>query len=146
MKKNCEVCKQPFDAKRKTAKYCSNGCRVQAQRSAGSGTGTVVAFGVVSASALADSGRREPGRLEAMARAELEAYGRADTLAGGVVLALARRIDQAGPDDTGSGFAALTKELRASLAAAVAGADQEADPVDQVRKQREQKQRGRGTR
>jgi hypothetical protein len=59
-----------------------------------------------------------------------------------VVLALARRIDQAGPDDTGSGFAALTKELRASLAAAVAGAEQ-------VRRrrpgaaQREEKRRGR---
>ncbi|MEU2339925.1 hypothetical protein ABZ608_41440 [Streptomyces sp. NPDC013172] len=90
------------------------------------------------------SGEREPGPLEASARAELESFGRADTLAGGVVLALARRIDEAGPTDTGSGFAALAKELRSSMAVALAGAEQEADPIDQVRRQREQKRRGRG--
>ncbi|MFI0897075.1 hypothetical protein [Streptomyces sp. NPDC020983] len=84
----------------------------------------------------------ERGPLESAALAELEAVGRAETLAGGVVLALARRIDQAGPDDTGSGFAALTKELRASLAAAVAGAEQ-SDDIDRLRRQREEKRRGR---
>ena len=89
-----------------------------------------------------DDRPRGPGPLESAALAELEAVGRAETLAGGVVLALARRIDQAGPDDTGSGFAALTKELRASLAAAVAGAET-ADEVDKVRRQREEKRRGR---
>jgi len=101
----------------------------------------VVAFGLVPTSQLPPEPERGP--LETAARAELAAVGRAETLAGGVVLALARRIDQAGPDDTGSGFAALTKELRASLAAAVAGAEEEDDPVDQVRKQRERKQRER---
>ncbi|WP_123977206.1 hypothetical protein [Streptomyces sp. Ag109_O5-1] len=86
---------------------------------------------------------RRLGPLEQQAQAELESFGRADTLAGGVVLALARRLDQAGPMDTGSGFAALAKELRAAMTVALAGAEQEADPIDQVRKQREQKQRGR---
>jgi hypothetical protein len=142
LKKKCEACGDQFEAKRSTAKYCSNGCRVQAQRSAGSGKtkSTVVAFGLAS---VPPRGEREPGPLEASALAELESFGRAETLAGGVVLALARRLDQAGPMDTGSGFAALAKELRAAMAVALAGAEQEADPIDQVRKQREQKQRGR---
>lgn len=142
MKKNCATCGKPFEAKRSTAKYCSDRCRVQAQRRSGSDKGKVIAFGVAVAPPQTEPSR-EPGLLESAARTELEAVGRAETLAGGVVLALARRIDQAGPDDTGSAFAALTKELRASLAAAVAGAEQEDDPVDQVRKQRERKQRER---
>lgn len=151
MRKKCEACGKQFEAKRSTAKYCSNGCRVQAQRGAASGKaantgkdkGTVVAFGLA-AVPPGDARSREPGPLEASARAELESFGRAETLAGGVVLALARRIDQAGPMDTGSGFAALAKELRAAMAVAVAGAEQEADPIDQVRGQREKKQRERG--
>ena len=32
MNKNCDVCGRVFDAKRKTAKYCCNRCRVAAQR------------------------------------------------------------------------------------------------------------------
>lgn len=142
MKKKCEVCGEQFEAKRSTAKYCSNEHRVQAQRGARSGKSTVVAFGL-SAVPPREARPRELGPLEASARTELESFGRAETLAGGVVLALARRIDEAGPTDTGSGFAALAKELRAAMAAALAGAEQEADPIDQVRKQREQKQRGR---
>lgn len=143
MKKNCATCGDPFEAQRKTAKYCSDRCRVQAQRRAGSdkGTGKVIAFGIAAVPPPAEQ-VRELGLLEAAALAELEAVGRAETLAGRVVLALARRIDQAGPDDTGSGFAALTKELRASLAAAVAGAEK-ADGIDRVRQQREEKRRGR---
>ncbi|MDD1057901.1 hypothetical protein NMG29_06600 [Streptomyces cocklensis] len=85
---------------------------------------------------------RRAGPLETAAFQELDAVSRAETLAGGVVLALARRIDQAGPDDTGSSFAALTKELRAALAAAVAGAEQD-DEIDRARKQMEAKRRGR---
>lgn len=144
MKKNCTTCGNLFEAKRSTAKYCSDRCRVQAQRRAGSdkSDGKVIAFGLAAVPPTSREEGRGPGPLESAALAELEAVGRAGTLAGGVVLALARRIDQAGPDDTGSGFAALTKELRASLAAAVAGAET-ADGIDRVRQQREEKRRGR---
>lgn len=149
MRKDCEFCGTTFEAKRSTAKYCSNEHRVQAQRGAAKSkkTSTVVAFGLAP---RPPRGEPERGPLEAAALAELESFGRAETLAGGVVLALARRIDGAGPADTGSGFAALAKELRASMAVALAGADQESDPIDQVRdevrQQRESKQRGRGAR
>lgn len=144
MRKKCEACGEQFEARRSTAKYCSNSCRVQAQRGAATGKSktTVVTFGLAAVPPQGDR-PRELGPLEQQAHTELESFGRAETLAGGVVLALARRIDQAGPMDTGSGFAALAKELRAAMTVALAGAEQEADPIDQVRKQREQKQRGR---
>ncbi|MFJ9374425.1 hypothetical protein [Streptomyces sp. NPDC101455] len=148
MRRTC-ICGEEFEAKRPTAKYCGDRCRKRAQRGTNTSntTSTVVAFGLAP---RPPRGEPEPGPLEAAAHAELESFGRADTLAGGVVLALARRIDGAGPMDTGSGFAALAKELRASMAVALAGADQESDPIDQVRdevrQQRESKQHGRGAR
>lgn len=137
--KSCASCGKSFEAKRATAKFCSERCRKRAQR--GGNGGTVVALGLVPPAAREDE-RSGPGPLETAARTELDSVGRAETLAGGVVLALARRIDNAGPDDTGSGFAALTKELRASLAAAVAGAER-SDEVDRVRREMEAKRRGR---
>lgn len=148
MRKDCAFCGKAFEAKRSTAKYCSNEHRVQAQRGAAKGKSkstksTVVAFGL-SAVPPREDRPREMGPLESAAHAELDSFGRAETLAGGVVLALARRIDGAGPLDTGSGFAALAKELRAAMAVAVAGAEQEADPADEFRRQREQKRRERG--
>ncbi|CAG6392764.1 conserved hypothetical protein [Actinacidiphila cocklensis] len=142
MKKDCETCGNSFDAKRRTAKYCSGKCRVQAQRGSTGTTSTVVAFGIVPQLPAEPEPERRAGPLETAAFQELDAVSRAETLAGGVVLALARRIDQAGPDDTGSSFAALTKELRAALAAAVAGAEQD-DEIDRARKQMEAKRRGR---
>jgi endogenous inhibitor of DNA gyrase (YacG/DUF329 family) len=137
MKKNCSTCGDYFDAKRSTAKYCSDRCRVQAQRK-GAG-GTVVAFGVAQSPPAEPRAAREAGPLETAARAELEAVGRAETLAGAQVLALARRLDAAGADETGSSYAALSKELRAALVVAVAGAEQAADPIDELRKQRDRK-------
>jgi len=41
--------------------------------------------------------------------------------------------------DTGSGTAALSKELRAVMAAAVQGAPAAADPVDELRARRDRK-------
>lgn len=120
---------------RRTAKYCSDRCRVQAQRSPD--------VPVAPVTALPQPPQPAGGPLESAARAELEAVGRADALAGAVVLALARRIDSAGADDTGSAFAALTKELRAALASAVAGAEQAADPIDELRAHAERKRNAR---
>ena len=130
-------CGVEFETKRAAAKYCSDRCRKRAQRSTG---GKVIAFGT----AQAPSGPapvREPGPLEAAARAELEAVDRAGTLAGTVVLALARRVDAAGPLDTGSAFASLTKELRAALAAALEGVQKADDPIDELREQRDRRRR-----
>lgn len=35
MTKNCENCNEPFEAKRKTAKFCSNACKLKAARETG---------------------------------------------------------------------------------------------------------------
>lgn len=77
-----------------------------------------------------------------MVRAELRAVDREQTAAGQLVLALARRIDTA-DEESGASLAALAKELRASLTVAMAGAEQAADPIDELRKQRDLKQRAR---
>lgn len=132
MKKNCATCGKPFDAQRKTAKYCSGRCRVQAQRTTSE----------ASVTPLQPAAQPADGDVEQAAREELVRYGRESSVGGQVVLALARRID-AGVGETGASFAALSKELRSAMAAAVAGAEAEADPVDEVRKQRERKRQAR---
>jgi hypothetical protein len=141
MVKACS-CGERFEAKRPSAKYCSDRCRKRAQRSPGA-TGTIVALGVAQRPPDQPEKAGEPGSLETAARAELEAVGRADTVAGAVVLALARRLDAASPAETGAAFAALAKELRAALVAAVAGAERAADPIDELRAHAERKRKAR---
>lgn len=72
----------------------------------------------------------------AATRAELEAAGRLDSMLGQVALLLAERMCEF---DTGSGTAALSKELRAVMATAVQGAPAAADPVDELRARRDRK-------
>lgn len=134
MRKNCETCGEGFEARRRTAKYCSGKCRVQAQR--GGGTAPVKAL------PPPEARFSEVGPLEEVTRSQLEAAGLLDGIEGAVVLTLARRIDLAGPLETGSAFAALTKEFRASLAAAMAGAEVANDPVDELRARRDAKRSG----
>ena len=133
MKKNCEVCGGPFDAKRRTAKYCSNGCRVQAQRGSGGESAPITA--------LPTPQGASDGPVARSAREELAGAGREDTANGQLVLALARRIDAA-EGESGASLAALVKEFRASLAAAVAGAETAADPLDELRMRRDGKRSG----
>ncbi len=135
MRKIC-TCGREFEAKRPAAKYCGDRCRKRAQRRPERAATIVSLPAPAPQSSAPQSGG---GALEAAARAELETAGRLETVAGGVVMALAKRIDVAGAEETGSAFAALTKELRAALAAAVAGAEQAIDPIDELRQQRERK-------
>ena len=99
MKVTC-VCGVKFDARNPRAKYCSDRCRKRAQRG-----GEVVT--------LPMPAREEPP-------AELD-MGGIETPMGQACLAIARRIDQPGPD-TGSALAALVARLESSLATATRGA------------------------
>lgn len=72
-------------------------------------------------------------------QAELDAAGRADTYLGAAALALADRIDQS---TAVMGFAALVKELRATMDAALAGVKKVADPLDELRARRDAKRTG----
>ena len=70
---------------------------------------------------------------------ELEAAGRLETYLGASALALAERIDSS---TAVMGFAALVKELRSTMEAALAGVVVAADPVDELRSRRDRKYAG----
>ena len=122
MERSCNACGAPYEAVRASSQYCGDTCKKRAQRgytppattSTGSGTATAV-------------------------RAELTAAGRLDTHLGAAALALADRIDNA---TAVMGFAALVKELRATMEAATAGAVEAMDPVDELRARRDDKRAG----
>jgi len=71
--------------------------------------------------------------------AELEAAGRTETYLGALALVLATRIDGS---TAVMGFAALAKELRVTMDAALAGVTVAADPVDELRSRRDAKRTG----
>jgi hypothetical protein len=135
MRKTCEVCPTEFEAKRASAKYCSEKCKKRAQRRPGGvSAAKVLPLPGEPASEPAMSG----GGLTGASTAELEAAGRLETAAGQAVLTLARRIDASG-GETGSALASLVREHRAALAEAVRGAAKAADPLDELRARRERK-------
>lgn len=125
--KECAACGREYAAKRAASKYCSDTCRKRAQR------GVRKAPVATSSSPQSDG----PGPLEAAAIAELEEAKRLDTVLGQSALALASRIEAG--QDTGAGLASLVKQLQTTIAAAVEGANQDADPVDELRALRDKK-------
>ncbi|MFJ4735277.1 hypothetical protein ACIP6V_23890 [Streptomyces sp. NPDC088770] len=136
MKKRCEACGESFEAKRKTARFCSDRCRMRAHRRPAEGEQPAP---VTSQPPV----QREDGSesLAAAARGELAAVGRDRTAAGQAVLVLARRID-ANSAETGSSLAAMVREFRAALAGALEGAGEAVDPVDELRARRDRKRSG----
>lgn len=136
MQKRCAACPNVFEAKRKTAKYCSDRCRMRAHRRPAEREQTTPV-----ASPPPVQREDDPESLTAAARAELAEAGRDRTAAGQVVLALARRID-ANSAETGSSLAALAREFRAALAGALEGAGAAVDPVDELRARRDRKRTG----
>ena len=128
MQVRCHQCGEPFEAKRSHAKWCSARCRKQDQRAGGASVTEL---------------RAEPAEGEltptvAATWAKLEEAERLHTPEGMAALALAHRLDNGGRD-TGSALAAVARELRASLEAAMAGAKVAADPLDELRARREAK-------
>lgn len=123
MKRACDSCGEEYEAKRPSSRYCSETHRKRAQR------------GHVMASPMSAPPTVQPDRSTVDAvRAELTDAGRIDTFLGRAALALAARIDSA---TAVMGFAALVKELRATMAAATEGVAVAADPVDELRARRD---------
>ena len=118
MEQSCQTCGRP--GSRKT---CDR-CRKRASRGGG----------VVS---LPPS-----GLAEAVER-ELKAAGRLESAVGQQALALAVRISTPSAD-TGSSVAALSKELRAVMDAALADVEAESDPIDELRAWRDRKRAAAG--
>ena len=74
------------------------------------------------------------GLMVAAVRSELAAAGRDETYLGAVALTLADRMDGS---KSIMGYAAMAKELRATMDQALAGVKVAADPVDELRARRD---------
>lgn len=125
----CAVCSAPFDAKRKTAKYCSRRCSMRASR------------GSKPAQPPARPGPMpvDPdAELWTATLAELTAADRVASSHGQAALILARRIDGA-HSEPGGGLAALVKQHGLSLADALKGGAAEVNPLDELRSRRDRK-------
>lgn len=110
MQRACECCGARFEAQRSTARFCTEACKKRAKRG--------------SAAVIEMPPRPEPADAEpalvARVRVELETAGRLNSAAGEYALDAARRV--ANSRDTGSSYAALSREARSALAEAVRGA------------------------
>lgn len=138
MRRACDFCGKTYEAKTGRSLYCHRvKCdkdreRDKKQKQRGPGA------------AVVDLPQREQpemrGTLE-VTIAELTAADRLNSVHGQTAVAIARRIDFGSARDTGSSFAALVRELRSSLDAALAGAKTEG-PVDELRRLREKRLAG----
>ena len=121
MMRTCGGCGIDFQAERSTAKYCSTTCRSRGNRRG-------------DASSLPPV---EPTTLRQALVRQLTEAGRLDTVLGQQALELAEAISS--PLSTGAAKASLSKELRAVMTEALKGAHAAADPIDELRRLREQK-------
>lgn len=145
----CLYCGNPFEAKRATGRYCSARCKKRFQRGSVGGVVTPLQRPVPDPPAPPSPSApstpearfvREPGKVTAAALRELTAAGREETLLAQAVLAIALRIDSA--ETSGSALAALSRELRSTMAEAVADAPRAADPLDEIGARRTAKAAG----
>jgi len=123
----CEFCAKPFTSSAATARFCSPKCRKSAFKARREAAAAVVAPAV------------GEGATVRAVLAELTAAGRVEGHLGASALALAARIDSS---TSVQGFAALVKELRLTMLAALTGAAEVADPVDELRGRRDRKRAG----
>lgn len=126
--RTCEACGRPFEPKNKLGRFCKHPecLRVRARERKRRQLGMVVPMNPQEA-------HDEDGMLASAVRAELEGAGRADSVLGHQALHLAGMLDAGG--QLGSAAAALHKELRATMTAALAAAER-AGPVDELRRKR----------
>jgi len=138
MQRKCATCGKTYQATRPNSKYCKPGCRVRAHRSPKKSPKPV---DLSLPELLAGLGSAKTGwPLTDAAARELEAADRLDTVLGQAALVLARRIES--PMETGASIASMTKQLRETMADALKGAQQVADPLDEIRARRDSKRAG----
>lgn len=127
MTRTCAVCETKFEAKTKRHTYCGAKCRQRKHR------------GATPPEVVGDD-----SSLVAAVQAELEAAKALASVDGQLALRIARKIEKSA--DTGSGVAALVRELKALLADATgaprgggAGGRPPDDEVDELRARRDAK-------
>ena len=124
---HCLICDKPFRANRPQAKYCGDTCRKRAQRG-------VPALRQVKAPISAVY--TEGGDLVSAVTAELEVAGRRSSALGIQAILPARYVQE----DNGTASVALSRELRAVMAAALQNAPTgEVDPLDELKARRDAK-------
>jgi hypothetical protein len=138
----CQVCGKEFEAARRTAKFCGSGCRVKAHRAPGTTAPAAPAAAPAASSEEPAPQLPIPGGLYEATERELQAAGRTHTAGGQAALVLAGMLDNRSPLDGGSAIAAMIREHRNTLAAAVAGAQKSADPLDELAEQRNRRRAG----
>jgi hypothetical protein len=124
----CDSCGEPFETKRPNARWCSARCNKRGQRGH-----------VVDLSAKAEA-PPAAAAVSVAVLAELVAAGRESSSLGVQALALAGRIDAG--RDTGAAIASLSRELRATVEAALKGVAAKADGLDDLARRREKKAAG----
>ena len=136
----CARCGKTFGAQRKTAQYCTTKCKVAAVRArqrAVSDEPPKIEPRHDGARLVALPPRHESEEgLIAVTRQTLEAAGRMGTYQGVVAMSQARLLDS-GVQDTLSSMAAMYKEYKASMAAALDGVLLAETPLEKIRRSRE---------
>lgn len=135
MIKTCAHCGTAFEARTARARYCGSTCRARASEKAKRDGATPAPMPVAPVQSAPSAG----GLVDAVRR-ELEAAQRLDSFLGQQALGLAARIGAG--SDTGSAVAALSKELRAVMDAALADAPKAADALDELSERRRRKASG----
>jgi hypothetical protein len=125
----CAGCGEDFEARRATAKWCSDRCRKATRRRSPE-----------PASDTSPPAEHDTGLVDSVRR-ELDRADRLDTYPGQLALQLARRLSN--PEE--SGISGLSKELRTVMTAALEGTapppseDEDDNEVARARRAREEK-------
>lgn len=139
MTKTCESCGQPFEAARRTARFCGATCRKRASRAGGPAPRRERQEQAPAAStAHTAAAPTDSDDLVSSLITELTACGERSTLLGQQAIAVARRI--VSPRETGASVATLSRELR-TVMGQIRRKGETADVVDEVAERRDAKLR-----
>jgi hypothetical protein len=141
----CDACGETYEAKTRRSRYCSDRCKRRFHRGARAPENVTPLEPRKRPKKKDRPATVEPvddgaGPVEKATRMSLAEVDRLDSPLGAAAVVLARRLDEG--RDTGQGFASLAKQLQATLEAATAGVQQEADPIDELRARRARKAAG----
>lgn len=124
MKRPCDSCGRPYDAKRASSRFCSDTCRKRAQRNGESGPKPA-------------SEPQSGGTVVQATAAELDSLGLRESRLGQQALRLAQKLESA--FDTGSATASVSRELDRIMDKAIASVGKAGDSVDEMKARRDAK-------
>lgn len=142
MERPCDVCGEPYEAKRATSKTCSARCRVAKSRGAVAIHRDPLPEPPLTPVVVIPDADEAVGPVTSALLQELTEADRASTSLGQAALSLARRVDLG--RDTGAGLASLVKQLEATKNSATADVRSEATPLDRTRDQLAERRAKRG--